>query len=911
MPEPSAGPERPSPESLLQQAAAERRGRLKVFLGAAPGVGKTYAMLQAAHRRKRENVDVVVGVVETHGRADTDRLVEGLEIVPRKTITYRDRVIDEFDIDAALARRPQLLLVDELAHTNAPGSRHPKRYQDVEELLSAGIDVYTTLNVQHLESLNDVVAQITRIRVRETLPDKIMERADEVELVDLTPEDLIQRLREGKVYVPAQAERAVRHYFQPGNLTALRELALRRTAERVDDQMVDYMRRKAIRGPWPAGERILACISEDSGSQRLVRAARRLADMLGARWTAAYIEMPRHYRLDDAAKDRIAAALRLAEQLGGETVTLPASDLPTEILRYAQTHNMTQIIIGKTRRPRLVEFFRPSLVHELLRRSQNIAIHVLTSETDADARAEAPAPGRKTLLRRQVAAQPYIASAAAVVVAALVAKFVEGFVELPNLSMIFLSAVLFAAVNWGLWPSIFASLLSAAVYNFFFIPPIYTFTIARPEEVLSISIFLIVAILTSQLAGRLRAYAEGAQRRVRTTTALFEFSRKLAASPTLDNLLWAISFHVAAAIQGKVVILLPEDGLLAIKGSYPPEDTLGAAEHAAAQWAFDHGEPAGRSSATLPNAEMLFLPLKTGQGTVGVLGIHREAGQSALDPGERRMLDALADQAAVAIERANLNEEMRAARVLAETEKLRSALLSSISHDLRTPLASILGSASSLLSNDVRFSDQARRDLLLTIQEEAERLNRFVGNLLDMTRLESGALQPKRDWTEISDLVGTTVSAMRARLAGRDVRIDVPPGLPLIRVDFPLFQQVLSNLLDNAGKFAPAGTTVTVSARREDTDVLIEVIDEGPGVPPDDLERIFDKFYRVKRLDRQVAGTGLGLSICRGIVEAHGGRIAARSPVKDGRGAAFTIRLPVEPQPETMPARATASAETP
>jgi len=751
------------------------------------------------------------------------------------------------------------------------------------------------------------VAQITRIRVRETLPDKILERADEVELVDLTPEDLIQRLREGKVYVPAQAERAVRHYFQPGNLTALRELALRRTAKRVDDQMVDYMRRKAIPGPWPAGERILVCISDDPGSQRLVRAARRLADMLDARWTAAYVEMPRHYRLDDAAKDRIAAALRLAEQLGGETVTLPGSDLPGELLRYAQAHNMTQIIIGKAQRPRWIEVFRPSLVHELLRRSQNVAIHVLTGETEP----ETTASERRPLLRQRFAAQPYLSSAAAVVVAGLLAKVVEDFVELPNLSMIFLSAVLFAAVSWGLWPSIFASLLSATVYNFFFIPPIYTFTIATPEEVLSLCIFIVVAILTSQLAGRLRTYAEGAQRRVRTTTALFEFSRKLAASPTLDNLLWAISFHVAAAMQAKVVILLPEEGLLAIKGSYPPEDTLGPAEQGAAQWAWDHGEPAGRHSATLPNAEMLFLPLKTGQGTVGVLGIQREKQETALDPGERRMLDAMVDQAAVAIERANLNDEMRMARVLTETEKLRSALLSSISHDLRTPLSSILGSASSLLADDVRFSDQARRDLLLTIQEEGERLNRFVGNLLDMTRLESGALQVKRDWTEVADLVGTTLGAARGRLAGREIRIDIAPGLPLIRVDFLLFQQVLSNLLDNAGKYAPAGSTVSVIARREDDEVVIEVIDEGPGVPPEDLERIFDKFYRVTRLDRQVAGTGLGLSICRGLVEAHGGRISARSPVSGGRGAAFTIRLPVEPQPETPPARASAAAETP
>jgi two-component system, OmpR family, sensor histidine kinase KdpD len=894
-------PERASPDALLQQASAERRGRLKVFLGAAPGVGKTYAMLEAAHRRRRENVDVVIGIVETHGRAETDRLVEGLDVLPRQRIEYRERELSEFDIDGALARRPQLLLVDELAHTNAPGSRHPKRYQDVEELLAAGIDVYTTLNVQHLESLNDVVAQITRIRVRETLPDRVLERADEVELVDLTPEDLIQRLREGKVYVPEQAQRAVRHYFQPGNLTALRELALRRTAERVDDQMVDYMRRKAIPGPWPAGERILVCIDDDPAAQGLVRTARRLADMLDARWTAVYVELPKHYRLDDAAKDRIAAALRLAEQLGGEAVTVPGTDLPEEILRYAQAHNITQIIVSKRRRGRWREMLGRSFVNELLRRSRNVAVHVMTGEVEAEAEPQR----RRILTMPQPQLYPYVMSAAAVAVAGVVAKVAENLTELPNLSMIFLCAVLLAAVNWGLWPSIFASLLSAAVFNFFFIPPVYTFTIARPAEVLSLGIFFVVAILTSNLAGRLRTYAEGAQRRIKTTTALFEFSRKLAASPTLDNLLWAISFHVAAAMQGKVVILLPEDGQLTIAGSYPPEDTLGAAEQMAAQWARDHGEPAGRHSETLPNAAMLFVPLKAGQGVVGVLGVERENSAAPFDPDERRMLDALADQAAVAIERANLNEEMRATRVLAESEKLRTALLSSISHDLRTPLAAIIGSATSLLSDGALFSEAAKRDLLQVIYEEAERLNRFVANLLSMTRLESGALQMNLTWVEVGDLLSTAAAAAQSRLAGRDLRLEIAPGLPLVRIDFVLFQQVLLNVFDNAGKYAPPASTVTVSARRDDGAVAIEVVDEGPGVPPDDLERIFDKFYRVRGGERQVAGTGLGLSICRGIVEAHHGTIVARSPVAAGHGTAFIIRLPIETQPAPAPARET------
>ena len=890
--EPATAPERPSPESLLRAAAAERRGHLKVFLGAAPGVGKTYAMLEAAHVRKSEGSDVAVGFVETHGRKETERLTLGLEALPRRRINYQGRILEEMDLDAALTRRPKLLIVDELAHSNAPGSRHPKRYQDVDEILAAGIDVYTTLNVQHLESLNDVVARITRIRVRETLPDSVLQNAAEVELVDLTPEDLIQRLRDGKVYVPETAERAAKHYFKAGNLAALRELALRRTAERVDEQMVDYMRRHAIAGPWPAGERILVCVSEDPVAPRLVRTARRMAEMLDGKWSAAYIEGPKYYRLDEAARDRIAATLRLAQELGGDTVRLPGAgrDLPGELLAYAQANNFTQIVVGRSRRPRWVQLLRGSLVTELLRRSRGVAIHVLTGED-----AEAPMP-RSGHVSARFDWRPFALSALAVAAAGGVAKGIESLVDLSNLSMVFLSAVLYAAVTWGLWPSLLASLLSAAVYNFFFLPPVYTFTIARPEEVLSLGIFFVVAILTSHLAGRLRLYAVGAQQRMRTSSALLDFSRKLAGSPTLDNLLWAIAFQVASTLRGKAVVLLPEAGKLALRVGYPPEDTLGAAETAAANWAIEHGEAAGRHSATLPNADMLFLPMKTGQRMVGVIGLRTEA-DTPLDPEQRRTLDALIDLAAVAIERSTLEDEMQATRLLSETEKLRGALLSSISHDLRTPLSSIIGSATSLLTDNISFSEAARRDLLLTIQEEAERLNRFVGNLLDMTRLESGALQLKRDWVDIADLVGAAVSAARGRLNRRRMKVDIAPDLPLIRADFVLFQQVLINLLDNAGKFAPDDSTICVTGRRAGGEAMIEVTDQGPGVPPDDLERIFDKFYRVRTGDRQATGTGLGLSICRGIVEAHGGKITASSPVEGGRGAAFIIRLPIEAQP--------------
>jgi two-component system sensor histidine kinase KdpD len=884
---------RPSPEALLAAVAKEDRGRLKVFLGFAPGVGKTYAMLESARRRKQDGTDVIVGLVETHGRRDTERLLERLELLPRKPTTYRGQALTEFDIDAALARKPGLLILDELAHTNAPGSRHAKRFSDVEELLAHGIDVFTTLNIQHLESLNDIVARITRIRVRETLPDRVLERADEIELVDISPEELIERLNEGKVYVPEQASRAVQHYFKPGNLTALRELALRRTAERIDDQMVDYMRQHAIAGPWPAGERIMVCVSAGPEAPGLVRAARRMADMLGARWHAVFVEMPYHQRMSETARQRVADVMRLAEHLGGETVMLPARDLPGELLQFARSHNITQIILGKSRTSRWRLLFGRSLVAEVTRRSEGVAIHVITQKQTPAAGVEGRAPWAPPELL------PYLASLGIVGAAASAAKLATHFFALPNVSMIFLIGVLLSALRFGLMPSIFASLLSAAVYNFFFIPPLYTFSIASTYEVLSFLVFLIVAVLTSNLAGRVRDQAEMARRRMRTTQSLYEFSRKLAGAFKLDDLLWALAYQVVSVLRGNVVVLLPEDEKLEIKASYPPEDTLGAAEWAAARWSWQHGEPAGKGSGTLPTAEWYFLPLKTGRATLGVLGLQRPD-EPQLAPEERRLIEAMLDQAAVAIERSELDREVGEARVAAETEKLRNALLSSISHDLRTPLASILGSVTTL-NSPASLADTTRRDLQVTIQEEAERLNRFVGNLLDMTRLEAGALQLNRDWVEVGEIVGAALRRVRPLLKSRNIELDIEPKLPLLRIDFTLMEQCLFNLLDNAAKYSPEDSIVRVEAHREGSEVVIVVTDEGPGIPPEDLERIFDKFYRVRAGDRQIAGTGLGLSICRGIVEAHGGSIAARSPAIDGHGASFLVRLPIEPQPAPPP----------
>jgi two-component system, OmpR family, sensor histidine kinase KdpD len=884
---------RPSPEAFLAAATQEGRGRLKIFLGAAPGVGKTYTMLEAARVRKQEGVDVVVGVVETHGRPETDALLQGLEIVPRRKIEYRRRVFEEMDLDAILARRPQLALVDELAHTNVSGSRHPKRYLDVEELLAAGIDVYTTVNVQHLESLNDTVSQIIGIRVRETLPDRLLDRAAEVELVDLSPEELLQRLREGKVYVPEQAQRAMRRFFRLGNLTALRELALRRTAECVDEQMQTYMQAHAISGPWPASERMMVCVSPSPLSARLVRAARRMADRRHAEWLAVYVETPRHYRLSDADRDRVAQTLRLAEQLGGETVRLSGHNVAEDLLRYAYSRNVTEMIIGKSLRSRWGELWRGSLVYDVIRKSGNIDVYVITGEDQ-----EPPNPPKSPILQTP-AIHTYLLSTGAVCLAAMSAKTLEFFLALPNLSLIFLTAVLFSAIAWGLGPSIFASILSMLAYNFFFVPPVYTFTVASPQDLLALIVFLIVAVLTSNLTARVRDQAEAAKQREARTAVLYALSREIAGAAELDDVVRAIVNQVAHILNAQVVVLLPEAGQLVFRAGQPANLQLTEAERAAATWAWQHNQPAGRGADTLPGATWFYLPLATAQSTVGVLGLQFETPEAVMSPDQRRLLEALAGQAAVAIERGRLVREMEQARLLTETERLRDALLSSVSHDLRTPLASIIGAVTSLLSYGATYNETTRRDLLVTIQEEAERLNRFVGNLLDMMRLESGRLGLKREWVEIGDVIGTALARLVQPLNQYRLVVEVEPGLPMLWLDFVLIEHVLVNLLENAAKYSRPGAPIRVHARRHDHEVIVEVADEGVGVPSADLERIFDKFYRVERGDRHGAGTGLGLSICRGIIEAHGGTVSARSPA-NGKGTVFTVTFPVEKEPPVL-----------
>ncbi len=897
---------RPSPEALLEAARREERrvGKLRIFVGAAPGVGKTYEMLQQAQARKKDGYDIVVGIVETHGRRETEALVQGLEVVPRRRLLYKGQWLEEMNLDAIIARRPQIVLVDELAHSNVEGSRHPKRYLDVEELMSYGIDVYTTVNIQHIESLNDVVAQITHVRVRETVPDAVFDRADAVELVDLTPHDLIQRLKEGKVYVPRQAERALEHFFSPANLTALRELALRRTAERVDEQLLTEMQAHAIPGPWPAGERILVCISEDPRCAGLVRYAKRLADRLHGPWVALYVEGRRSLQLSEEERDRIADTLRLAEALGGEAITLPGSDraLADDVIGYSQANNVTQIVIGKSARARWFEILHGSVVHELVRRSGNISVHVIAGDTIAGQ--PIPKKSIRAAERDEIFdVRPYLAALVAVAIALALGALVWRWVGHVNIDLVFLTAVVAIAVRFGLWPSLLASIASAVCYNAFFVAPYFRFTLADPTNFTAFGFFTLVAVLVSNVAARGRTQAMAALERARTTESLYAFSRKLAGTATLDDVLWATAYQTALMLKVRVVLLLPEDGSIAVKAGYPPEDILDSADLAAAKWAWENDRAAGRGSDTLPGAKRLFLPMHTGRGAVGVMGIDSDKPGPLLTPDHRRLLDALRDQGALAIERVKLVEEMDRVERVAETERLRSALLTSISHDLKTPLAAVLGAAGTLRDLSDKLSAAEKADLLATIIDESERLNRFIGNLLDMTKLEAGAVTPNVALHDLGEIVGSALRRASRILSRHTVELELAPDLPMLELDAVLFEQVLFNLLDNAAKYAPAETTIRIQSWRAGNAICLRVLDEGSGIPAGDLEHIFDKFYRAQKADQVRAGTGLGLAISRGFVEAmHGTIVAGNRP--DRAGAMFTISLPIPRERQRLDAAA-------
>ncbi|MEZ2332553.1 DUF4118 domain-containing protein [Mesorhizobium sp. RCC_202] len=890
MPDDRSNDSRPSPDALLEHAEREGRGRLRIFLGAAPGVGKTYEMLMAGRARRADGVDVVIGIVETHGRKETQALVDGYELILRRQVEYRGQTLEEMDIDAILKRRPALVLVDELAHTNAPGSRHPKRYLDVQEILAQGIDVYTTLNIQHVESLNDVVAQITRVRVRETVPDSIIDEADDIEIIDLTPDDLLKRLKEGKVYFPNTAQRAIENYFSPGNLTALRELALRRTAQRVDEQLLNHMQSHAIPGPWAAGERVLVCVDSQPGGAIRIRYARRLADRLRAPWTALHVDTPRLAGMSEEDKDRLARNLRLAEQLGAEITTIPGQNVAQDIVRHATANNFTHIVVGRPTRSRWRELIEGSLTYDLIRNAGDISVHVISgSERDTDT----PSPRLKAAAEpKPFQVWPYLFSTAYVAGALAVSTILDQFLDVRNLASVLLLAVLTAAVTFGLWPALYACFLSALAFNFFFLEPRYTLTIRDPESIVAFAVFLAVAVIASNLTARVQRQAVAARSRARATEDIYSFSKKLAGAGTLDDVLWATAFQIASMLKLRVVLLLPENGTITVKAGYPPDDTLVDADIGAARWAWEHNRPAGRGADTLPGAKRLYLPLRTGRTAIGVIGLDNDKQGPLLTPEQQRLLNALADQAAVAIERVQLVADVDRAKLAAEADRLRSALLTSISHDLKTPLAAIMGAAGTLREFAPALPEKDRDELLSTVVGESERLNRFIANLLDMTRIESGAMEPNYAFHYVGDIVGSALNRARKITAEHTIETDLPSDLPMLKLDPVLFEQALFNLLDNAAKYASPGSTIRLQGWVDNGAVILQVMDEGPGIPPEDLERIFDTFYRVRKRDQVRAGTGLGLSISRGFIEAMGGTILAANRT-DRSGAIFTIRMPI------------------
>ncbi len=889
--DPSSYPERgrPDPEALLAAANKARRGRLKVFLGMAPGVGKTYEMLRAARRRKAEGQDVLVGVVETHGRRETESLLRGLDVLPRRPVENRGRSYLEFDLDAALERRPKLLLVDEYAHSNAPGSRHPKRWQDVEEILAAGIDVWTTLNVQHLESLLDVVLRITGARQRETVPDSALARADDIELIDITPDELRERMAAGKVYVPETARLASENFFKVENLTALRELALRRAAQTVDDQLVAAMREKGVEGPWAAGERILVLAGGDAMASMLVRAGRRLSDMMmDAPWTLAHVERPDRPPPPETAAARTREALKLAEQLGGSTVVLTGTDVVATVMAWARRNNVTQIVIGKSRDSRWKELTGRSLAAALLREARGEAIHVVTG-AGGEGGAEPPAPRP-----RRFDWPAYLTGGGFVVAASLVAWALDTAFDRVELGMIYLAAVLAAGVMHGLRPALAAATAAFLVYNYFFLAPRYSLAIGSPTDVLTLIVFWAVALATGGLAGRVRDQAIGSQKRAAGVTSLLAASRTLSAASGKAAVAKALAEQAAAASGARAVVFLPEGEELAPAAGAPDLTDLGTAPMAAARWAWEKGEPAGAGTGTLPQAAWTFWPLEGLGARAGVAGI--EAGTVVSGSDEERLLLALLDQGAVALQRAELAAGAVEAEALRRSDRFRNALLNSISHDLRTPLTTVLGAATTLIDYGDKLAPPARADLAFGIKEEAERLNGYVANLLDMTRIEGGGLKLRTDWIDARDVLAAAADRVARRLDGRVLVRDFPETLSLVQADPNLLEQVAVNILENAIAYSPPGARIEVAAYEDRAHVVISIEDEGRGIPPADLERVFEKFRRLQdpsdRSPGASQGVGLGLAIAKGFVEAMGGRIAAASPIHDGKGTRMLISLP-------------------
>ncbi len=875
-------------EAIQRQETQQKRGRLKIFLGMAAGVGKTYAMLEAARKQKSLGVDVVIGYVETHGRKETDALTAGLEFIPRKVSEHRGITLSEMDVDAVLVRKPKLALVDELAHTNAPGSRHPKRYQDILELLDAGIDVYTTLNVQHVESRAHTVEEITGSSVHETIPDSVLDLA-EIELIDIAPDDLMRRLDEGKVYMPDRAAVAMVNFFREGNLRALREMALRLAAERVGQDVRDYMQVMQIQGPWKTGHRLLVAVSPSPFSAQMVRWTRRLADSLDAGWLAVHVESSHGYSADDQA--RLTKNLALARELGAEVIATADENLVRGVLRVARQQNVTQIVVGKPARESLWKFFRRGwFLRRLVEESGDIDIHVVRADKE-----EVAKPAAVFHAPAQVAWKQYAVSAAIVIGVTILNAFLDSLTHVGYraAALDLLLTVVVLALFVGRGPVLLSATLSALLWDYFFLPPKYTFYIETVEDGMMFGTYFVVAVVMGELIARFRAQEKAERRREERTTALYLLTRELADAVTLDQISQVIIKHVSSLFRAGVAVLLAEaDGKLSSRPRAGSTLQISPKEFGVATWVFEHNQPAGQFTDNLPSSEALYLPLATPTGVLGVIGVKLpDANPPALE--QNNLLEALVRQAALVTDRQRLHEAAQQSHLAAESERLSRTLLDSISHEMRTPIAAIASAVSGLSEADLATRPDFARALLAEIREAGARLNRLVGNLLDIARVESGHVKPKVDWCDVGDLINVAVRSVEKEIAGHKLDIIISPEVPLVRMDFVLMEQALTNLLLNAASHTPRGTAIQISANPSDGELALTVADKGPGIPAEALPRIFEKFYRAP--GARTGGTGLGLSIVKGFVEAQNGRVEAEN--RSAGGAAFTIFLPLAEAP--------------
>lgn len=896
---------RPDPDELLDRVMREEdrqsRGRLKIFFGASAGVGKTYAMLAAAQTLREQGSDVIAGIVETHGRADTETMLDGIERMPRRASTYRDRVLHEFDLDAALARRPAVILVDELAHSNIPGSRHAKRWQDIEELLHAGIHVYTTVNVQHIESLNDVVGQITGIRVHETIPDHVFDDADEVTLVDLPPDELLQRLKEGKVYLPQQAEKAGRHFFRKGNLLALREIALRRTADRVDADMRAYRADRSIVQLWQAKERIVVAIGPDADEDKLVRAAARLAAKLQADWLAVYVDAPTWSRVTLAGRERILRHLRLAQSLGAETASITGDDVAAALVQFARSRNAGKLVVGQARPARWRRWWRSSLAQRAAVAGKEIDVYAVARAGQAEhhdsagrSGTGAREEGRGGDRRRR---RGYLWALVSCTVTTALAGWLTAYLHPANVIMLYLVGVMIVAMRYGRSASALASVLSVLAFDFFFVAPRFSISVSDAQYLVTLLVMLAVSLFISSLASRMRHQAHVAMLREARAGNLYMLGKELAAVLTLEQILETGRRHLGAVFGAKTAFCLPDstDNVRTAGLSEQDVHALPPAQidTGVAQWVFDNGQPAGRGTTTLPAAHALYLPLDATMRTRGVLAFVADDPLQLALPENRQMLEICCSQIAMAIERLHYAEVAQDALVAMESERLRNSLLAAISHDLRTPLTSLVGSADALAG--LPSLGHEERAMALTISEQSQRMSGLVENLLDMARLQSGGMTLNRQWNAIEEVVGTALRLLHRAIGARRVETRLPADLPLARFDAVLIERVFANLIENAVKYAPHGQIITVEAVAGEALLEISVTDQGPGFPPGMEERAFEKFTRGDA-ESSTPGVGLGLAICRAIVEAHGGAIRA-IPAPPGGGARVSFTLPLEHAP--------------